>query len=222
MTDFQLPDPLKNKNTTENFIRNAALTAATAVSFIRAKPLEGQTTAEFQITQTRTENYDVVSMLGTPVYDQVQIQGGNFFELEDVTGSNPIAYEGIVMQNILVDVSMNKTIVKTPIQGLDGTIKEYVSKGDYLINMTGNVIGITEGNTTKSIGQVHPRIDTERLIQICDVPQNITVTSGFLQLFGINEVLIISYKFAEKEGSRNMQPFQITALSDKPINLNEL
>jgi hypothetical protein len=190
------------------FVRTAALTAAQAVVFTRSK--------------VRKEKTDIESYLGTPVFAQVQIQGGSFFELEDTTGENPIEFEGIVMQTVLVDVSMSKNIVKTSIQGRDGTVKEYISKGDYIINMTGNIVGQTKGNTIEGIGQVFPKIDTEKLIKICEVPEAITITSEFLQLFGINEVVIEDYKFAEKEGFRNMQPFQISMSSDTPINLEEL
>lgn len=219
--NFNIPNPLENKLTPQ-FAKNAALTAARAVVFRRFDALKGQTTAQFQVSPIRTDSYDITSMLGTPVYDQVQIQGGQFFELEDINGESPIEYEGIVMQNILVDVSMSKNIIKTPIQGLDGTVKEYVSLGDYVINMTGNIIGVSNGNTINSIGQRFPQVDTERLIEICKAPESLTVTSGFLQLFGINEMVITNFKFAQKEGSRNMQPFQITALSDQPINLDEV
>jgi len=219
--EFKIPTPL-DSNADPRFVKAAALTAGQAVVFRRAEKLTGQTTAQFQVSPTRTESFDVTSMLGTPVYDQVQIQEGQFFELEDVNGQNPIEYEGIVMQNILVDVSMTKNIIKTPIQGLNGTIKEFVSMGDYVVNMTGNIIGVTNGNTVNSIGQVFPRVDTERLIEICKAPQSLTITSGFLQLFGINEIVITGFKFAQKEGSRDTQPFQITALSDQPINLDEV
>lgn len=190
------------------FAKNAALTAATAVLF-RADPI-------------RKEAAGYRGQLNTPVFDQVQIQAGSYFELEDIDGKFAIEYEGVIMQNMLMDVSMSKNVVKTNIQGLSGTVKEYIADGDYVINMTGNIIGVTNGNSTQDIGQVYPRIDTDRVIQICKVPQSITITSAFLQSFGINEVVIIDQKFAEKEGYRNEQPFQITMLSDQPINLEEV
>jgi len=204
-----------------NFAKNAALTAATAVLF-RRKPLEGRSEDNIIADKIRTESADVYSMLGTPVLDQVQIQAGSYFEIEDVRGQNPISYEGIVMQTALLDVSMSKNIITTQIQGLDGTIKEFVSQGDFVINISGNIVGETEGNSVKSIGQIYPKIDTERLIQICKAPSPITITSGFLQQFGINQAVITNYKFAQLEGSRSQQPFQLTLLSDNPINLEEV
>lgn len=204
------------------FVTTAAHTAAIAVAFRRNKPLEGQTEADFQAREIRREEADVQSYLGTPVFSQLQVQGGQFFELEDIEGENPIEFEGIVMQTVLMDVSMSKNIVKTAIQGRDGTVKEYVSQGDFVISIQGNIIGLTKGNTIEGIGQVYPVVDTKRLIDICKVPDAIEITSEFLQMFGINRMVITDYKFAEKEGFRNMQPFQITALSDTPINLEEL
>jgi len=209
------------KQTLPAFAIGAAQTAAFTTVF-RRKTIDAQTTADFQVGEAQKETTDIQSYLGTPIFDQLQIQGGQFFELEDIDGENPIEYEGIVMQDVLMDVSQSKNIVKTAIQGRDGTVKEYVSQGDFVINIQGNIVGITEGNTLENIGNVYPIVDTKRLIDICKVPDALETTSEFLQRFGINRIVITDYKFAEKQGFRNLQPFQITALSDIPINLDEL
>lgn len=201
--------PLKAVELAPAFAKNAALTAVTAAVFQRKSQ------------EVRTEEAGRSSYLGTPVFAQVQIQPGSFFEIEDIEGTNPIDYEGIVMQSVLVDVSQSKKVVTTSIQGLDGEVMEFISNSNFVINISGNIIGQTEGDNVVGIGQVYPKVDTDRLIQICRVPNALTVTSEFLNQFGINEMVITSYKFAEKEGFRNMQPFQITALSSSAINLEE-
>lgn len=209
------------KQTLPAFAVAAAQTAG-LVTIFRRKPLSAQTTADFKVDEVQKETTDIKSLLGTPVFRQLQIQSGQFFELDDVEGENPIEYEGIVMQDILMDVSQSKNIVKTAIQGRDGTVKEYVSQGDYVISIQGNIVGVTNGNTVEDIGNTYPIVDTKRIIEICKSPDSIEVTSEFLQMFGINRMVITDYKFAEKAGFRNIQPFQITALSDTPINLEEL
>lgn len=192
-----------------NFAKNAALTAASAVLF-RPDPIRKETT-------------DITSYLGTPVYDQVVIQAGSYFEIEDINGENPIEYDAIVMQTVLVDISMSKNIIATPIQGLNGTIKEYVSMGDYHINIQGNIVGETYLNTVRDIGSVYPLTDTKLLAQICQVGKSINITSQFLnEVFDINEVVVTDFKFAQAEGFRNQQPFQLSLLSDQPIDLSTI
>ncbi len=246
MAEFKNTDPQPSR--VENFTTRAegaarqalpsfavaAVQTAAIATIFRRKQLTPETTANFQLAPIEREPSDIQSYLGTPIFDQVQIQGGNFFEIEDVEGANPIAYEGIVIQSALMDISMSKNIVKTAIQGRDGTVKEYVSLGDYIINIQGNIIGVTEGNGIDSVGNIitgnkignignrYPVIDTKRLIQICKVGDSVEITSEFLQMFGISAMVITDFKFAQMQGSRNMQPFQITALSDTPINLEEL
>ena len=168
------------------------------------------------------EEADFRSLLGTPVFTQIEFQPGRYFELSDIEKENPIDYEGVVLQTVLADVTQTKNIVTTPIQGRNGTVKEFVSDGDFIITITGGVIGETVDGKITEINQFYPEVDVRRLIEICKVPQAVTITAEFLQLFGINDVVITDYNFGEKEGTRDLQPFQITMLSDIPIDLNEL
>lgn len=200
-------------------------------------PIGSATTFLFRADDPPVEQSDVTSYLGSAIHSQVVIQPGRYFELSDIKGESPIDYEGIVMPAVLVDVSMTKNIVKTSIQGRHGTVKEFVSDGDFIVTITGNVMGQTTeggqvggtpvGSTVDDIGPVYPEIDTRRLAEICKVPNSIRIECKFLQMFAstehpMNDFVITDYKFAEREGFRNMQPFQITLLSDVAIELEEL
>ena len=84
-------------------------------------------------------------------------------------------------------------------------------------------MGQNEGNKIIDIGNAYPDDDVKKLITICKVPDPIIVVSTFLgSIFGINEVVITNYNIPQKEASRDTQPFQISMLSDVPIDLNEL
>lgn len=194
----------------DTFIIAAGIQAAKAKLFRPETPQEDEAIAK--------------SYLGTPVFAQVEIQGGNYFELDDVDKENPIPYEGIIIQTALLVVSQTKNIITTAIQGRDGTIKEYVSRGDFMISLSGNIVGQSDidSSMVSDIGNKYPEVDTKKMIEICNVPDPITITSSFLQQFGINDVVIKDYRFSEKRGTRNEQPFQINMLSDSPIDLNEL
>ena len=173
---------------------------------------------------------DYLSYLGTPVFDEVVISGGKYYEITDIEKANAIPYNGMKIQSCILEVSGTKNIIKTPVQGKNGTIKEYVSDGDYLINLSGAISGENDGDlensptlaTIKDIGNNAPEADIRNLINICKIPQAIEINSLWLQFFSIKDVVIIDYYFPQKEGVRDMQFFRIDMLSDFAIELNEI
>ena len=173
------------------------------------------------------------SQLGTPVFDEVIIKGGEYFELRDIKKENPIPYEGVLLQTVLLEATQTKNIITTTIQGRNGTIKEFISDGDLIVTMTGVLVGESrldedsEVGTIVQTGNVYPNIDMAKLITICKIPASIEIISGFLSRFTDFEnvdqrYVITDYSFSQKEGTRNLQPFQITMLSDVAIDLEEL
>jgi len=152
-----------------------------------------------------------VSYLNTPVYSNLILGSGDSISTNytDIEGSN-LSYLGIEMDMVLMEISMGKNIIKTSIQGRNGTIKEYVSDSDYMINVSGRLSLKTSD---------YPESQVNRLIEICKVPDVIPVTSDFLTMFGINEVVIESYKIPQEKGFRNEQAFELSLLSNDPIVL---
>ena len=178
------------------------------------------------------------SQLGTPVSDEVRINGGEYFELRDIKKENAIPFEGVLLQTVLLEATQTKNIITTAIQGRNGTVKEFISDGDLAVTMTGLLVGETQFNvdpktgkeldaTINQTGNVYPNIDMGRLITICKIPASIEIISDFLSRFTDSENLdqryvITDYSFAQREGTRNLQPFQISMLSDVAIDLEEL
>ena len=176
---------------------------------------------------------DKESYLGTPIFDPVTIKGGNFFELDDIEESNPINYDGLIIPAAIIEITQTKNIITTAIQGRNGTIKEFISDGDFVITITGIIIGQNEGvagtedASVKDIGNVYPGDDVNKLITICKVPNSIEIISDFLGFFtdsnGQNtRYVITSYSMPQKEASVDTQPFQISILTDTAIDLEEL
>jgi hypothetical protein len=112
------------------------------------------------------------SYLGTPVVGEIILK----YESQNLS---------IELQTVLSDVTMTKNIVKTDMQGVDGTIKEYISDGDYEITIRGMLV--SEENE-------FPQDQTSTLHQLCLVKDALAVESAFLQLFGI---LIVRAKLIE-------------------------
>lgn len=168
-----------------------------AVEYVPNNESLTQRAGEYDLEPAFIEESNKVSYLGTPVFGEVILK------------SEEQGLE-IELQTVLSDVAMTKNIVKTTMQGVDGTIKEYISDGDYEISIRGMLV--SEENA-------YPQEATNTLHQLCLVKNELVVESEFLQLFGIYNLVIESYSFPQQEGFRNIQLFELSAISDKPIEL---
>lgn len=143
------------------------------------------------------------SYLGTPVYSYIEFPEGKY---ETLTGQ-VVDFDGVRINEVLIEVSMTKNIITTAIQGRNGTVKEYVSDGDYNIQVTGKLV-----NQKNAM----PEVALNALKEICKVPDSLIVNCPFLQYFDITAVVIQDYRFLEIEGTRNMIDFTMNLLSDTP------
>jgi len=167
---------------------------------------------------------DDISPLGTPIYDSVTFgsttnKGSNNYL--DIQG-NKVSYNPLKLIEVLVDVSMTRNIVSTSIQGKNGTIKQYISDGDYSILITGTISGkydsdFDQWESVKVVSNNYfPEQELKTLIFICKAGYQIPIYSKFLnEIFGINHVVITDYRFPQIEGGRNNQSFEINCMSDK-------
>jgi len=157
-----------------------------------------------------TDTPDKQSLLNTPIFDTVifgELNGTNVYK--DING-NEFSFKPIQIDLALVTITQTKNIVTTAIQGKNGTIKEFISDGDYQVSING-IVWINDN--------IYPEDDVQTLINICKIPQSIKIFSNFINMFGITEIIITDYSIAQQEGLRNQQPFTINAISDAPINL---
>ena len=145
------------------------------------------------------------SYLGTPVFDVLEIQPGTYRR-----GDQQIQYPGFSLGTVIMNVSQSKNIVRTPIIGRAGTVKEYISQGDFEISIQGGIY---------SEDRKYPEQDVEEMVRVLNAPVSLEVSSRFLSLFGIQQIVVNNYQFIQKEGYETVQFFQIGALSDEPISL---
>ena len=204
------------------------------VAFREAQGIAEGEEKDFEVLDPLQEDVDTFSYLGTPILDPFTFKGGSFFELDDTKKENAIPFPddkgadglGLTIPNMIIEVNQTKNIITTPIQGRDGTVKEFISRGDYLITLTGIINGKMDEETgeVRDIGNVYPEDDVNKLITICEVPGSLEVTSTFLGMFlkEDSNVVITNYNIPQQIGVRNFQTFTINMLSDTPINLNEL
>jgi hypothetical protein len=127
-------------------------------------------------------------------------------------------YKGkrIELPECLITINQDKYIVTTPMQGRDGTIKEYISDGDYTISIDAAVCSyaanaIFELDTSKS--HAYPSDKIKELMYFLKAKDTIEVQSDFLAFYGVDSVVIKSFGMVQETHS-NRQSFNIQLLSD--------
>lgn len=168
------------------------------------------------------QNPDRQSYFGTPVFSNLEIPAGKYKTLD----GNVIEFDGIRVDAVLFNVTQTKNIIKTPIQGRNGTIKEYISDGDYFISADGVIVGETDQSgrnfTVKAGDGIFPENDFRKLVEILKCPEPIEIVSEFLDFFEIRNVVIESAAFDQTSGDRSRQVFSLKMISDTPIELVDL
>lgn len=140
-----------------------------------------------------------VSMLGTPVFCDMILQ-------------NKEGSLKLQLLWVLAEVNMSKNIVKTAVQGRNGTVKEYISDGDYQVTLRGGLF--------TSFSHAYPREDMQTLNDLLKLNTSLKVVSEYLMQFNIYELVVEDYSLAQRQGVQNVQLFEIRTVSDFPILLN--
>lgn len=121
----------------------------------------------------------------------------------------------------IITVTQEKNIVSTALQGRNGTIKEYISDGDYSITVDAGINNYTEGDETGA-SMEYPIDKVMELQKVLKLPETLEVQSDFLKVFKIKSVVVKSF-YLTQETHTNRQSIQMILLSDEPylIRLKE-
>lgn len=142
--------------------------------------------------------------LSTPVFSDLQFDNITLPNGAEITHIFPI-------DTVLFSVTQTKNIIKTPISGRDGTIKEYIGMGDYNINVKGVIAG--------GRGR-YPVEAVDNLLEFLNYNQSIKIYSKYLnERFNIDEIVITDFDIAQDEGGYSQQKFEFNALSDYPVEI---
>lgn len=115
----------------------------------------------------------------------------------------------ILLENAVVDLTRTKNIVTTPVQGLDGTVKEYISNGDWQITVRGII-------AQKQYG--YPKEKYKQLLKFLQINKPIKVINQWINDAEIYSIVITDYKLPYNPHI-NCIIYEFNALSDKPIEL---
>lgn len=147
------------------------------------------------------------SDLNTKVYADVTFKDVTYTD----NNGKEITTPQMTFQAILVSVIFPRNIVKTEIQGRDGTVKEYIGEGDAQVTFTGVITSIGNG--------IYPEETISELMRIIKAPVAIPVICTHLQNLGVYSVVFDERTFEQEEGGYSYQTFSISAVSDTPQEL---
>jgi hypothetical protein len=148
------------------------------------------------ITQEDILNSGSYSRFGRRVFSDIILSAGDY---------------KITFIHTLISVDPINTIVSTPLQGKRGTAKEYIQAQDYEVQITGTL--------STDQPDMFPRNEVKDLIRILKKAQSLDVVSEYLALFDISKLVFTRGTFRQLEGTQNVQPFELSFLSDEDIQL---
>ncbi len=149
-------------------------------------------------------NFDIAPMEGVPTLTSLAFRYKN---------------EIVFLAECIITVNQEKNIVVTPLQGKDGTVKEYISDGDYQITIDAAVSSYdAPGNEDRT---AYPMEQIRALVKMLKVKDGLELQSDFLTLFDITSAVVKSYGMVQETHS-NRQSFQLQLLSDTPFEIKIL
>jgi Domain of unknown function (DUF6046) len=136
----------------------------------------------------------------------IRFEGGTY---QDGNGKD-ISFEAIELKTALVSVSQAKQIIKTQIQGRDGSVKEYIGDDDYNVQIVGTLTGANG---------VQPLNDLINLKKLLNAPIPLDVSCEYLYSLGIFKLVVESYDLPQDAGGISYQTFTINCISEIPKEL---
>lgn len=141
----------------------------------------------------------------------------------DFTTDKGVFYPGqtLNIQNVMMSITQKKNIVKTPIAGSDGRVKQYISLDDYDIELYGKIIGY-DGGDGQGGGFVpgeRPDVAIRNFVNFMEAPTAVDISCDILELANITEGVIDNFKLVQEVGRLDNQAFTFKLLSDKPFEI---
>ncbi|WP_293913096.1 MULTISPECIES: DUF6046 domain-containing protein [unclassified Sphingobacterium] len=161
------------------------------------------------------EEYAELSELGTPILEKIILRPGSYTDFEIVEGlpkKRTINFDGYTFPIWpMVDVSQNKVIVKTAINGRPNTVKEYIYTDDHQVTIRGIITGI---------GNEYPHQEKRQMYNMFAVNSSYEVEARGLNDIGVQSLVIENIDFGDIEGYNNVCTFTISAVSDIGVLLS--
>ncbi|WP_188815570.1 DUF6046 domain-containing protein [Hymenobacter cavernae] len=144
------------------------------------------------------------NLLGLPVFTRVEFPATSF-------------RDKVVLDDPIVEVGRDKLIIATDIQGRDGTVKEYISNGDYAVTIKGILASDPKDGR---YSRRYPTREVQNLQALIDAAEALPVTGRLFRILGIRNLVIKGHTWPALPGFTNLQAYELRCLSDEPIELS--
>lgn len=114
----------------------------------------------------------------------------------------------------IISITGGKNIIKTQIDGNNGTFKENMSLDDYRITIRGLCI-----QEDLDDSDAYPDDQVRLIRQLFEEKESVDCVNDILTLLGITTIAIENLQLDGLSGSPGVQPYVISALSDKNFDL---
>lgn len=151
-----------------------------------------------------------LSPLGTPVMQDITFKAVEYIDF--ITGYHRFTKD-LIFQTVLLTVSQAKKIITTEIQGMNGTVKEYIGMDDYAITVNGIITGTNGQNPTNEI------IELKNMLK---ANVAIPVMCTYLNNLEIFNIVVKDFTLDQEPGGYSKQNFSINCMSDVDVILQIL
>lgn len=114
----------------------------------------------------------------------------------------------------VASVSCEKRILCTSVTGQPGSVKEYIGDGDWQVSL---ILGI-QSSVGGEIMDEYPEEELGNLLELLDDNRPLRIHSAFLELFGIDRIVVKSRSAVQMTES-NYQEVSVSAVSDREYEL---
>ncbi len=207
LNNVRIPD--QRQNQFDGKINNTNAPGSTTNQF------SSTTVGEKFVPGDQTRPSKTPGMGGVPVFVDLVLTGPsgdpNKRETykENQTGAD-IVIPTIYFEAVICTVDFVFNVVRTQIQGFDGTVKEYIGADDAKILIQGIIAG-TNG--------VYPKDEVAALSRWINAPVSKGVVCPYLQNLGIDKLVVLDSSIPQIAGGYSYQTFTINCISDKAAEL---
>ena len=163
--------------------------------------------AKKELTRAMTD-YDAVNVMEYDEYPKGSVFGTPLF-MPVLLESFDTGIDDLLLEDAIVEISRAKNVVMTAVQGRDYTVKEYINAGDFSLKISGTLAGN---------GYSYPKEAMRKLHRYLAFNGSLKVVHELLNDLGIYEIVITDYALP-KSPFINIQPYQISAVSEEPAEL---
>lgn len=147
------------------------------------------------------------SAMGTPIFDYIKILPGSYYNFEGKL-TKVRGYE--FPFECIVEITQPTMAEETFIKGkVGGSVKEFMGVDDWYITVRGFIINYDSSD--------YPTDQVNEFRELISHPTELQVESPFLNMFDINEMVIMDRQIPQIEGSLHYQPFTLLCKSNEPF-----